>query len=323
MRTRDGNHLQLASDTVLTRSTQSAYRPEVSSHLSRDRMDSQPAIKQMVAHMRVLKLSEITISSRLDVLYRLIAYLEAPLLEATPAMLYSYQKTYAHLAPASVNIYTRHMREFYVWATKAGLLDVNPAIDLSVPKVHRGRPHPTLPDDMRTIFSCAQNYLRTAYILAAFAGLRCGEISRLNSRDLYLESDAPTALIRGKGGKERYVPLLAPVVAEIGYKRNWICVNSFGRQLTPKRLSAESSKFLAELGVNTTLHSLRHYFGTEAYRVTHDPLLVRDLMGHESVATTEVYTDSNMDGAHGKLVGLGNSAERLLRNRHLVAVGGG
>lgn len=283
-------------------------------------MDQQ-VIKQMVAHMRNAKLSEATIFARTEVLSRLGVFLDGiALLAATPERLYQYQVSYSHNAPATVNIYTRHLREFYGWAVEACLIEKSPAAGLAVPKVRRGKPHPTLPEDMQTIFSCVTGHLRTAYILAAFAGLRCGEICRLHSRDLYLDQECPTALIKGKGGKERYVPLLSPVINEIGWTKGWIIAPPRGPQFTPNRLSCDSTRFLTGLGVHTTLHSMRHYYGTETYRITHDPLLVRDLMGHESVATTEIYTESNMDGVLGKLAPLVGKAERLLRPRHLAAV---
>lgn len=316
-----GSAAQPRHDTVLTLPTRGS-NVRVSSH--RGYRVQQIIVQQMIDHMKVLKLSEATIWARAEVLARLCIFTnDEPLLDVTPETLMRYQRSYAHNSPATVNIYTRHLREFYRWATASGLLRDDPSAALPVPKVHRGKPHPTLPDDMKVIFSCSRGYLRTVYILAAFAGLRCGEVCRLHSRDLYLQTDSPHALIHGKGGKERYVPLLPAVVSEIGWTKGHIIVNRSGHPMSPASLSAESSRFLTNLGLQTTLHSLRHYFGTEAYRITHDPLLVRDLMGHESVASTEIYTDSNTDRAHEKLAGLETSAERLLRPRHLAAVSGG
>jgi hypothetical protein len=65
---------------------------------------------------------------------------------------------------------------------------------------------------------------------------------------------------------------LKPVVDEIGYKRGWIVPNSQGKPFTPDYLSSLSSKYLHELDIPTTLHSMRHLFATDTVRITHGPL---------------------------------------------------
>jgi integrase/recombinase XerC len=291
-------------------------------------------------HMRTAKLRPDTITKRLEVVRRLAAFLEAqksetslspvggappvlpeqicsPLLSAAPDDLAAFQATFAHLAPASVDIYTRHVRAFYRWAVDFGHVAVDPCSRLVDVKVRRGLPHPTSADDLRVIFACTRRPLRTAYVLAAFAGLRCGEVCRLRWEDLTLAGATPRAFVRGKGGRERIVPLLPPVVDELQQVglalRGPVVVTGAGRPYNPpNRLSIASSKHLTELGVATTLHSLRHYFGTATYRATRDVLLTRDLLGHESVATTEIYMQTSMDGAHERLASLSGDAVTLL-----------
>lgn len=267
-------------------------------------------LKVYVQSMRNAKMSEITIRDRVELLTRLEEFLGIPLLEATGDDLYRYQSTYAHLAPATVDIYTRHIRALYRWAYRTDRLATDIGEHLILPRIHRGRPHPTSFDDLRTILACAREPLRTTYILAAFAGLRCGEVCRLHSREVDREN--ATALIHGKGGKQRTVPLLGPVMSEIGYRRGWIITTFHGRPVTPDRLSSDSSRFLHDLGMATTLHSMRGTFATAAARITHDPLLVRDLLGHDSVATTEIYMESSLIGAHAKLAKLEAIASGLL-----------
>jgi len=81
-------------------------------------------------------------------------------------------------------------------------------------------------------------------------------------------------------------------------------------------MRSSSKHLLHGLGVETTLHSMRHFFGTEAVRLSHDILLVRDILGHASVDTTQIYTKSLGD-AHVQLAGLGDG---LLRPQRLRAV---
>jgi len=272
--------------------------------------------------MRILKRSEATITKRVELLDRLRAYLDTvPLLDATTEDLRGFQATYAHLAPASVDIYTRHVKAFYRWAHERGLIGTDPAAVLGVPHIGRGKPHPTRVEDLAIIFACTTGALRLAYVLAAFAGLRCGEICRLQGQDLDLAGPA-TALVHGKGGKDRTVPLLPVVVAELlgMARRGWLVTHENGHPYRPNQLSVASTKHLHDLGIATTLHSMRAAFATLAFQATRDPLFVRDLLGHESVATTEIYTLSSLADAHTRLAGLSDQAAGLLHPRRLSAV---
>jgi integrase len=181
--------------------------------------------------------------------------------------------------------------------------------------VPKGRPHPTRLDDLRRIFACARGVLRVAFVLAAFAGLRRGEICRLQVTDLELSGSLSTALVHGKGAKERTVPLLRPVVEELqayGLPRaGWLVRGARGGAMNPDRLSEAASRFFRDIGVATTLHSLRHAFATHAVRTTHDLLMVRDLLGHCSVASTEIYAASDVEHLHLKLAGLSTLADDL------------
>lgn len=73
-------------------------------------------------------------------------------------------------------------------------------------------------------------------------------------------------------------------------------------------------------GQSRTLHSMRAAFATLAFAATRDPLFVRDLLGHESVATTEVYTLSSLADAHERLAGLSAQAASMLHPQRLRAV---
>jgi integrase len=273
-------------------------------------------------HMRTAKMSPETIKKRLEILRRLEAVLEyddyspKPLIEATPDDLAAFQGTFADLAPASMDIYTRHVMAFYAWAVKFGHIETDPCSRLVSVRVRKGLPHPTSASDVRLIFACTRRPLRTAYVLAAYGGLRCGEVCRLRWEELNLAGAVPSAFVHGKGGKERVVPLLPAVVDELQQigpaPKGYVLLTASGRPYQPSRLSVASSKHLRELHVASTLHSLRHYYATAAYQATRDILLVRDLIGHESVGTTQIYTRSSLDGAHARLDALAHDASGML-----------
>lgn len=282
---------------------------------------------QFITDMRIAKYSPATIQKRVEVLERLRRFLidnrERELITATPDDLHAYQASYAHHEPATVDIYTRHIIAFYAWAAARGVVIPDPASGLIRTRVPRGKPHPTSFDDLRVILASTRGFLRLVYILAAFVGLRRGEICQLRGAEIYdLHGTTARALVHGKGGKERYVPLIAPVADELKLapRRGYI-VTQRGAPIPPPRLSVISHEHLYGLGFATTLHSMRHTFATEAVRITKDLLLVRDILGHESVATTQIYTESDMSNAHAQLGEFGMLARDLMHpSRHLRSV---
>lgn len=278
------------------------------------------ALRDFSLDMQIAKLSPITMRDRLAILGRFARHLDGkPLLAATSDDLRTFQTTFAHLQPSSVNIYSRHLKAFYRWAAKRRLIKVSPAEEMTIPAAPRGLPHPTAAADLSLIFACTTGPLRVAYVLAAFAGLRRGEICSLRAADIDIDNGPVTALIHGKGRRERRVPLLGPVMTELwdaGLRRSgWVLATVDGNPYPPARLSSESTRHLAELGAATTLHSMRHAWATHAARITRDPLLVRDLLGHSSVSTTEIYMGSTVTDAHLRLAQLSTLAEDLLTPR--------
>lgn len=270
-------------------------------------------------HMRTAKISPVTIDKRIELLGRLATFLvPTGLLDATPADLERWQQSHAHLAATSLDIYSRHTVELYRWAVRTERLATDPTTRMVSVRVTRGLPHPISEPDLRAVLAAAPAPLRLIYILAAFAGLRRGEICRLRVEDLALDAPQPVALVRGKGAHERHVPLLPPVAAELRnlrLPRRGIVVQHKGEPYNPERLSCNSHNFMRSIGVESTLHSLRHYFATQVVRLTRDILLVRDLLGHSSVHTTQVYMSSTIDGAHERLADFSEAAQSLIDNK--------
>lgn len=278
--------------------------------------------------MRVAKLSPVTIHDRIAVIERLRRFLNGkPLLDADHCDLHRFQQAFGHLAPASVDIYTRHVQAFFRWAHGRDIIGADPAKGLIKPRLPKGRPHPMTIGELELILSVASPVLRLVFVLAAFAGLRRGEICALQRRDLELDARHPVALIHGKGNRERIVPLLLPVVAELqrfGLARAGYVVLKHGRAYPPGQLSVDVYQFLRGIGVESSLHSARHFFCTHAARMTRDPMFIRDLAGHQSVQTTEIYMESDMSDAHRRLGEFAAAANRMLSGQpQLHVVSGG
>ena len=135
------------------------------------------------------------------------------------------------------------------------------------------------------------------------SGLRVSELTNLRLSQIYL--DEHYMLIQGKGSKQRLVPL-SPVAEEwFGYwmqeRAHWplkaeskdiAFVNRYGRPLTRAMVFTIIRRLCAEAGITKTIspHTLRHSFATHLLQNGADLRVIQQLLGHEDLATTEIYT---------------------------------
>jgi integrase/recombinase XerC len=139
-------------------------------------------------------------------------------------------------------------------------------------------------------------------------GIRLSELSGMNLGDMDLLSDQ--AKVRGKGRKERIVPLgsravLAlrrylnlreELVARVGGDRLAVFVTRRGRRMAPRAVQrAVHAMFDAVGGDGLRVHSLRHTFATHMLDAGADLRAVQELLGHASLSTTQVYTHTSVE----------------------------
>lgn len=191
------------------------------------------------------------------------------------------------------------IRSFYGWAHAAGLTAEDPSRLLRRVPATRGVPRPAPEFVINAALIAAENRVALMITLGSRYGLRRGEISRVHTRDLRVDPDGQWSLIvRGKGAKDRVVPLLADIAHVIrdappGYLFPSTRPQDGGRPLSP----AWCGKLMTRaMNRKARPHQLRHRFASRSYQVTGDIRAVQELLGHSSVATTQVYT-AVADGA--------------------------
>lgn len=192
---------------------------------------------------------------------------------------------------------------FFRWAHGMNYLPTNPALMLPTVRVPHGQPKPA--SDAALEHAAMYADMRTALMveLGRRAGLRCMEIATLRREHIVVDvitdrkgkkRKVHSLRIKGKGGKTRTVP----VAKDLGKKLLALPAGPIFRGRVDGHISpAYVSKLLSRvLPDGVTGHKLRHRFATEAYRGSgHNLRAVQQLLGHSSVATTQVYTEVDSD----------------------------
>ena len=253
-----------------------------------------PEVNAHLAWMRLRGLRPDTITQRRRALKRLQTALGTDLLDATDETLYDWALALTG-SPAYIANNVANCCCFYNWAFDTGLIETNPSRHLPRPKVHRGLPRPISGNTLDVALMTAEPDVRCWLVLGAFAGLRAGEMSRLQRKDILEEATQPVLLLDGKGGKQRIVPASSRVLSELrSYglpSRGYVFRRRDGRPgcPSPARVSQLVNAHLHELGILDTGHAARHRFGTELYQRSRDIRLVQEVLGHADPATSAVY----------------------------------
>ncbi len=201
------------------------------------------------------------------------------------------------------------VRSFHRFLVREGQARRNPAARVVRPRLPRALPRPISVQDVVRILAAPDDATptglrdRAALETLYGAGLRISELVGLDVDDLDLEEGSVRVL--GKGGKEREVPLGGPACEALGAylargrpalattrSRAALFLNSRGGRLTRQGAARILAAHVKRAGVNArvTPHTLRHSFATHLLEGGADVRVVQELLGHASVATTQVYT---------------------------------
>ena len=212
------------------------------------------------------------------------------------------------------------VRSFFRFLHREEIIEANPGRAVRTPKLERHLPGWLSRNDVDRVFTLAENRAaeggflgaRNLAILETFysTGMRLSELQQLDLADLDLIGDQ--VKIRGKGRKERIVPLgsaavralrryelrRAEVVARVaGADRRAVFISERGRRLSVRQLQLITRHFLDQVAEDAGLstHSLRHSFATHLLDAGADLMAVKELLGHASLSTTRIYTHTSKE----------------------------
>jgi len=201
------------------------------------------------------------------------------------------------------------VRSFHAFLVREGVLRNDPTSSQVRPKVARPLPKALSVDETRRLLEAPPDRdgmgLRDRAILELLygSGLRVSELVGLDVDDVDLEAGSVRAL--GKGGKEREVPLgsfgresvasyLTRSRPSLASKRSRsaLLLNARGGRLTRQGVTGILRKWVRVAGIKRRVspHTLRHSFATHLLEGGADVRVVQELLGHASVATTQIYT---------------------------------
>ena len=226
------------------------------------------------------------------------------------------------LAPSSVARTVSSIRGFTGFLVDEGLIDVDPATELTAPKLPSRLPKALTIEQVERVLAATDGdepaRLRDKALLELLyaTGARISEAVDLNLDDVIGDSvdgtgTADVVRLFGKGGKQRIVPVgsYARAALDAYLVRARPVLSARGRAtpalflgLRGARLSRQNAWLLiraaadrAELDVDLSPHSLRHSFATHLLQGGADVRVVQELLGHASVATTQIYTRVTAD----------------------------
>ncbi len=206
------------------------------------------------------------------------------------------------------------VKNFARWLADHDGVEVTAVLATRSPKTKRRLPRPLSEDAARALLDTAPLNASEPWIAARDAalltllygcGLRVSEALGLCGADLPLKE---SLRIRGKGGKERIVPLIAPArtaleayLAACPYPPETdlsLFRGARGGALNPRLVRQLTEKARHQLGLpaSATPHALRHSFATHLLSAGGDLRAIQELLGHASLATTQGYTA--VDTAH-------------------------
>ncbi len=213
------------------------------------------------------------------------------------------------LSPRSQARIISGIKQFYEFLINEGVLKENTAELLEQPKIGNKLPEVLTLEEINHLLNAVdmtkkEGQRNKAIVETLYScGLRVSELLNLKLSDLYFEEGFIRVL--GKGNKQRLVPVSHNVINEINAylnverensllpeKSNVVFLNRRGKKLTRVMIFTIIKSLAQKINLNKSIspHTFRHSFATHLVEGGANLRAVQEMLGHESIATTEIYT---------------------------------
>ncbi|MCR4873898.1 MAG: site-specific tyrosine recombinase XerD [Bacteroidales bacterium] len=207
------------------------------------------------------------------------------------------------------------MRAFYRYLIYANVREDDPTELLDAPKIGMHLPDVLTVDEIKDIIavidlSTPEGHRNRAMVEVMYGcGLRVSELVTLRLSNLFF--DDGFIKVVGKGNKERLIPIGTTAMKMVNLyvdgnrkllkikkgEEDYVFLNRRGAHLTREMVFMLVKKWVAAAGINKTVspHTFRHSFATHLIEGGADLRAVQQMLGHESITTTEIYTHLDQD----------------------------
>jgi integrase/recombinase XerC len=215
----------------------------------------------------------------------------------------------SNYSPATMARKIATLRSFCRWLERNGVIDSNPMTLIRTPRQKKKLPKAinveeveqllSAPNDKTLLGARDRAILETLYS----TGIRVSELVGINFGDI--DETGQAIIIRGKGRKERIVPLGSHAMSAIDHYLQAMSshnvtnetgepffINKHNTRLSTRSVRRNVSKYLDKVGLDPEIspHTLRHSFATHLLDNGADLRSVQELLGHQSLSTTQIYT---------------------------------
>jgi integrase/recombinase XerC len=204
------------------------------------------------------------------------------------------------------------LRSFYRYLLREGVVAVNPAALVQLPRCEKYIPVVLSADEMLALLQvqfaddAAGSRDRAMIELFYSAGIRLSELTGLNLEDVRFQEEL--VKVRGKGRKERIVPFGRPALQAIeaylqkrrellkegtdGKGEEALFLTTRGKRMNPRGVARVVERVVRQSGIGRKIspHALRHTFATHLLDAGADLRSIQEMLGHKSLSTTQKYT---------------------------------
>lgn len=206
------------------------------------------------------------------------------------------------------------LKSFFKYQLKMNELDVNPLSAIVSLKISKRLPSFIEQKDINTLFrniafpdTWEGKTNRLLLMIFYQTGIRLSEL--INIKESHIDKSKSTVKVLGKGNKERIIPvnnmLLGEMNTYISEKnfvkdvsgKDFLFISKKGKELYPKYVYNVVKKYLGDVSTNErkSPHVLRHSFATHLTNNGADINAIKELLGHASLASTQIYTHNSID----------------------------
>lgn len=217
-------------------------------------------------------------------------------------------------SPKTINRKISAVKSFFKWGLKYGSFKVDPTQKIVLPKISKRLPVYVEESQMETlldysVFPDTYEGKRDALIIDLFyqSGMRCAELINLKIQDV--NQSGYTIKVLGKRNKERLIPISKELSERIHnfseietYSQSendmkYLFKTSKGSKLYPKLVYRVVNNYLSKVSAlrKKSPHVLRHTFATHMLNRGADLNAIKELLGHASLAATQVYTHNSIE----------------------------